>query len=250
MLNALVMVSIILLFACYDFLLPAYWLFSPRGSFETTERFTKLAVRHIFSLMASYCGVKLSFENLSGRELPERFLLVSNHQSLMDIPVCMKLFSMKNLRFVAKWELRQGIPFISLILRSQGHALIRRRGDAIQAMHSIRRYARRCEREGTCPVIFPEGTRSRDGEIGVFHTAGIRRILEETPLPLVVAVLEGGWRVAKVKDIPRNLSKAHFLVRVLTVTSTMSAKKEVLAAVSAAREKIAIELTRLREGKA
>jgi len=117
-------------------------------------------------------------------------------------------------------------------------------------MHSIRRYARRCEREGTCPVIFPEGTRSRDGEIGVFHTAGIRRILEETPLPLVVAVLEGGWRVAKVKDIPRNLSKAHFLVRVLTVTSTMSAKKEVLAAVSAAREKIAIELTRLREGKA
>lgn len=247
MLNALVMVSIILLFACYDFLLPASRLFSPRRSFETTERYTKLAIRHIFSLMASYCGVKLSFENLSGQELPDRFLLVANHQSLMDIPVCMKLFPTRILRFVAKWELRQGIPFISLILRRQGHALIRRRGDATQAMHTIRRYARRCEREGTCPVIFPEGTRSRDGEIGVFHTAGIRRILEETPLPVVVAALEGGWRVAKVKDIPRNLSKAHFLVRVLTVTSTLSAKKEVLAAVSAAREKIAVELTRLRE---
>ncbi len=247
MLNALVMVSIILLFACYDFLLPASRLFSPRRSFETTERYTKLAIRHIFSLMASYCGVRLSFENLSGQELPERFLLVTNHQSLMDIPVCMKLFPTRILRFVAKLELRQGIPFISLILRSQGHALIRRRGDATQAMHAIRRYARRCEREGTCPVIFPEGTRSRDGKIGVFHTAGIRRILEETPLPVVVAALEGGWRVAKVKDIPRNLSKAHFLVRVLTVTSTLSAKKEVLAAVSAAREKIAAELTRLRE---
>jgi len=196
--------------------------------------------------MRSYCGVRLDFENVSGRELPERFLLIPNHQSLMDIPVCMALFPERMLRFVAKWELRQGIPFISLILRSQGHALIRRNGDASQAMRSIRRYARRCEREGTCPAIFPEGTRSPDGEVGAFHTAGVRRILGEAPLPIVVAALEGGWRIAKIKDIVRNLGEARFSVRVLSVTPVLSSKSDVIEAISAARREIAADLAKTR----
>jgi 1-acyl-sn-glycerol-3-phosphate acyltransferase len=247
MLNILVIVAILLLFALYDILLPASRFLAPRYSFETTERFTRKAVSHIFGLMRAYCGVRLEFENVSGHELPGRFLLISNHQSLMDIPVCMTLFPERMLRFVAKWELREGIPFISLILRSQGHALIRRKGDATQAMRSIQRYARRCEREGTCPVIFPEGTRSPDGEVGAFHTAGIRKILDETPLPLVVAVLEGGWRIARIKDVVRNLYNASFRVRVLSVTDTLSGKRAVLEAISAAREEISAELAKIRE---
>ncbi len=196
--------------------------------------------------MRLYCRVGLEYENRSGSELPERFLLVANHQSLLDIPVCFALFPGRRLRFVAKWELRDGIPFVSLILRIQGHALIRRDGEATQAMRSIRRYARRCEREGTCPVIFPEGKRSLDGEVGVFHTAGVRKILDETALPVVAAVLDGGWRVAKLKDILKNLGEARFRVRVLSVTPVLSAKKEVLVALAAAREEIAAGLKSMR----
>jgi 1-acyl-sn-glycerol-3-phosphate acyltransferase len=246
MLNALVIVSILILFACYDVILTLSRFLAPSRAFETTERFAKRSVRHIFNLMRSYCRVRLEFENLSGSELPEKFLLVANHQSLMDIPVCIALFPGRNLRFVAKRELGDGIPFVSLILRSQGHALVKRQGDATQAMRSLRRFARRCEREGTCPVIFPEGTRSRDGEVGVFHTAGVRKILDETALPVVVAVLDGGWRVAKMQDIVRNLRGARFRMRVLSVSGPMTAKKEVLAAISAARADIVEGLGRMR----
>jgi 1-acyl-sn-glycerol-3-phosphate acyltransferase len=113
-------------------------------------------------------------------------------------------------------------------------------------MRSIRRFARRCQREGTCPVIFPEGTRSPDGEVGVFHTAGVRKILEETPLPMVIAAIEGGWRVASVKGIVRDLKGSLFRVRVISVTAVLREKREVLEAISRAREEIAAGLADMR----
>lgn len=128
------------------------------------------------------------------------------------------LFAYYEILLVAKRELGDGIPFVSLLLRSQGHALVRRRGKSSQAMRSIRRFARRCEREGTCPVIFPEGTRSRDGEVGDFHTAGVRKILGEARLPIVVAVVEGGWRLASITGLMRNLRGARIGLSVLSVT--------------------------------
>jgi 1-acyl-sn-glycerol-3-phosphate acyltransferase len=244
--NGLVIIAIILLFISYEILLSLSRFLSPGRAFEITERLYKRAVHQIFNLMGTYCGVRLEFVNGSGRELPKRFLLVANHQSLMDIPVCIALFHEHKVRFVAKRELGSGIPFVSLILRSQGHALIKRRGDAPQAMRSILHFARRCEREGTCPVIFPEGTRSLDGTVGVFHTAGVRKVLAENPLPLVAAVIDGGWRIAKVKDLFRNLKGARYRVRILSISPSISKKKDVLEALERAREEIAIGLARMR----
>jgi 1-acyl-sn-glycerol-3-phosphate acyltransferase len=244
--NAVVIVAIVLLFVSYQFLLSLSRFLRPGRAFDTTERYYKRAVRQIFNLMNAYCRVRLEYENRSGRELPKRFLLVSNHQSLMDIPAFIALFPQRKVRFVAKRELGSGIPFVSLILRSQGHALIKRSGDAPQAMRSILRFARRCDREGTCPVIFPEGTRSRDGSVGVFHTAGVRKILTETPLPLVVAVIDGGWRIARLKSLLRNLQGVRFRVRVLSVTQTLSEKKDVLDALASAREEISLGLAAMR----
>jgi 1-acyl-sn-glycerol-3-phosphate acyltransferase len=247
--NALVIVSIFLLFLCDEFLAKLSRFCAPERAFETNERFLKRAARQIVLMMGTYCGLRLEYENRSGKELPERFLLVTNHQSLMDIPVLIDLFQGKNLRFVAKKELGLGLPFVSDILRNQGHALIKRDGDSSQAMRAILRFARRCEAEGSCPVIFPEGTRSCDGYVGTFHTAGVRKILAETPLPIVVAVMDGGWRVARFKSLLFNLQGVRFRVRVLSVTPSLSAKREVLSAVEAAREEIVRGLSALRDEK-
>jgi 1-acyl-sn-glycerol-3-phosphate acyltransferase len=247
MLNALVIISIIVLFACYDILLSISRILAPASIAETADRLARSSVRHIFRLMASYCAVKLIYENESGSELPERFLLIANHQSLMDIPISIALFPNHRLRFVAKRELGGCVPFVSNVLKSQGHALIRRSGDAAEAMRLIQRYAQRCEREGTCPVIFPEGTRSRNGELGVFHTAGVRKILAETALPVVIAAYDGAWRVASIKGLFRELRGARFRVRVLSVTPPMKAKREVLETISFAREKIQYSLAQIAE---
>jgi 1-acyl-sn-glycerol-3-phosphate acyltransferase len=248
MLNVLVVASIIILFIGFDLLLGLMTLLAPGRAFETREGFSRTAVRLIFSLMRSYSRVRLVFENVSGRELPERFLLVGNHQSLLDIPVSIALFPGRALRFVAKRELGAFVPFVSLVLRSQGHALVRRHGDAAEAMRTIRRFAHRCAAEGSCPVIFPEGTRSRDGRVGAFHTAGVRKILAETPLPMVVAVYDGAWRVAGLSGVIMRLRGARFRVRVLSVSPPLSAKREVLRAIAGAREQIVASLAALNEG--
>jgi 1-acyl-sn-glycerol-3-phosphate acyltransferase len=245
--NSLVIVSILLLFIYYEFLLSLSRFLRPGRVFELNEGYFQRAVHRIFIMMSAYCRVSLEYKNSSGQELPERFLLVSNHQSLMDIPAYIALFPERKVRFVAKRELGVGVPLVSTILRSQGHALIKRDGDATQAMRSILRFARRCEKEGTCPVIFPEGTRSRDGYVGSFHTAGVRKILAETPLPIVVAVIDGGWRIARFKALILHLRGVRFRVRVLSVTRPLSAKKEVLDAIAKAREDISLGLAAMRE---
>jgi len=244
--NALVVAAIIVLFIWYNILVGILRVLAPGRAAEVTERFARKSVRHIFTIMGCYCGVRLEIENRSGAELPGRFLLVANHQSLVDIPVFMSLIPERKLRFVAKKELGDGIPWVSMILRTQGHALVRREGEAAQAMRSIVRFARRCEAEGTCPVIFPEGTRTRDGEVGTFHTAGVRKILAETPLPMVVAALDGGWRIAKMRDIIANLGGASYTVRVLSILPATAAKKEVLSALERAREDITATVAAMR----
>jgi 1-acyl-sn-glycerol-3-phosphate acyltransferase len=57
--------------------------------------------------------------------MPDRCIVVSNHQSLLDIPILMHYFEPdRRLLFVAKKELGNGIPLISSVLRVGGHALI------------------------------------------------------------------------------------------------------------------------------
>jgi hypothetical protein len=66
------------------------------------------------------------------------------------------------------------------------------------------------------------------------------------PLPLVVAVLDGGWKVAKIKDVIDNLQGTRFRLRVLSVTPALGAKKEVLAALDKAHADIIAGLADLR----
>ena len=124
--------------------------------------------------------------------LPERFLILSNHQSLVDIAVLAYAFPRHNVRFVAKKELGRGVPGISFMLRNGGHALIDRRGSFRESQAKLIQLARFSRREPVCPAIFPEGTRSREGRVKKFHSAAVRTILAHHPLPAVsVAVRRG-----------------------------------------------------------
>ena len=175
-------------------------------------------------------------------------MIISNHQSLLDIPIIMEILPKGvRARFVAKKELAWGIPLISMLLRTSGHCLVKRKGDALQAMRTVTTMARRCKADGTIPVVFPEGTRSRTGFLGVFHSAGFRKIQEIDALPTLVVAVDGGWKVAKLRDFFRNFGKTEYSARFLALLPASANKKESLSVLDKSRELIEKSLEETRE---
>jgi 1-acyl-sn-glycerol-3-phosphate acyltransferase len=120
-------------------------------------------------------------------------------------------------RFVAKKSLGRGIPLISFFLNRLGHSLVQQDGDPVHAMKAIETMMQRSRREGTVPVIFPEGHRSTTGALGTFHSAGFRKILEVDPLPILVVCIDGGWKYAKLGDFFKGFGNEPYTVRFVRV---------------------------------
>ncbi len=239
--NLLIVALLLSAFAYWEILLLISRALLPKDKALTSLlKYERKAIQSIFLLFRSYRGFRIECEGLEPGSVPERFLLVANHQSLLDIPVLMYLMpGDTRARFVAKRELAWGIPLISLLLRKAGHGLVKRKGDALNAMRSVTAMARRCAAEGYIPVIFPEGTRSRTGELGVFHSAGYRKILEVEALPILVAAVEGGRHVVTLKDFFRNFGRSPYRVRYVALLPPPAGKKEALERLSQARTLIA-----------
>lgn len=135
-------------------------------------------------------------------------ILAANHQSLVDIPLCLTAFR-REVRFLAKRELAR-IPLFGRAMAAAGNLFVDR-DDPRDAVHMMRRAAAALGR-GSAVVVFPEGTRSSDGAIGEFRP-GAFYIAWKTGAPLVPVYLEGG-RQALPKGSLR-LRPAELRVRVL-----------------------------------
>lgn len=118
----------------------------------------------------------------------------SNHQSIYDIPI---LFSAipRELRIVAKDSLG-GVPFVGWHLRLAGHLLVDRRSPGAGILKRMRRLVA----EHTSLIVFPEGTRSRDGRIGRFK-GGVFLLAIEHGLPIVPVTVDGSVRVMTRGDL-------------------------------------------------
>jgi 1-acyl-sn-glycerol-3-phosphate acyltransferase len=126
------------------------------------------------------------------------YIIISNHQSLYDIVLIGGLLFSNLPKYVAKAELGRWIPSVSLNLKQGGHALIDR-GDVSSAMEEIRGLGERVQARNRSAVIFPEGTRSKDGSLGSFKRAGARALLAAADhLAVVPVAIQGSWRLNKM----------------------------------------------------
>ncbi|MGL4982985.1 MAG: lysophospholipid acyltransferase family protein [Treponemataceae bacterium] len=189
----------------------------------------------IFSTLDLIVGFKTFLYKDHKNELPEQFLILSNHQSVLDIPLYMKFIPQKKLRFVAKAELGRYVITVSEMLRVQQHALIKRTGSPSLAMKTLDVFAENTKKNNYCPVLFPEGSRSRDGKLNSFKPAGFRRLMEKNPLPVVVCVLDGGFKIASLIGIVRNLCKGEYRVKILKVFPPPQTKAEQIAILDEAK---------------
>jgi 1-acyl-sn-glycerol-3-phosphate acyltransferase len=118
-------------------------------------------------------------------------IFVANHQSLFDIPPMGWFLRTYNPVFVAKKELEYGTPSVSYNLRKSGAALIDRT-DARQSLSELGRLGGRLKARECSVIIFPEGTRSRDGMPRPFAGAGLAILLKKAPAALIVPIAISG----------------------------------------------------------
>ena len=130
-----------------------------------------------FFLVKSMLIIGSPCSNSKRTPLPENasLIFVSNHQSTFDIPPIGWFFRKHSPKFVAKIELGRGIPSVSYNLKYGGAALINRK-DPKQAITELVRFSKRIHEKKWGAIIFPEGTRSRDGSPKKFATNGLKVI--------------------------------------------------------------------------
>ena len=143
-------------------------------------------------------GIPYRVMGLESVPLEKPLVIASNHQSWFDIFLLAAVMP-GSLRFVAKKELAS-VPLLGRAMRQAGHVFIDRQNR--QAAFGAYDEAAAAIRAGISAVVFPEGTRSRTGELlpfkkGPFVLAIAARV------PLVPAYCagtftlmpKGSWRI-------------------------------------------------------
>jgi 1-acyl-sn-glycerol-3-phosphate acyltransferase len=122
----------------------------------------------------SLCGVKLVVKGLEDvrNDLPRVYM--ANHQSYFDIFTILAGLPV-DFKFILKKELMR-IPILGMAMKRAGYISIDR-GDGRKAILSVNRAADQI-RNGASVLIFPEGTRSRDGVVGEFKKGGFHLALK------------------------------------------------------------------------
>jgi 1-acyl-sn-glycerol-3-phosphate acyltransferase len=135
------------------------------------------------------------------------YVMVANHNSLVDIFVLFRLFT--HFKWVSKIE-NFRLPFIGWNMSLNGYVPLRR-GDR----ESVVRMLARCEtllREGNSVMLFPEGTRSKTGELKPFKP-GAFELAVRTGLPVLPIAVTGTFAALPKHGV--RIAAQRIVVRVL-----------------------------------
>lgn len=136
------------------------------------------------------------------------YVMVANHQSLLDILVLFRLF--KHFKWVSKIE-NFRVPCVGWNMSLNRYIKLRR-GDK----QSVEQMMNACEQtlaEGSSVMIFPEGTRSEDGRLRPFKH-GAFTLAQRCRAPLLPIVVRGSSQALPKRGFVLQ-GRHHIYVRVL-----------------------------------
>ena len=150
-------------------------------------------------ILLSITGTKVKIQGLENINPQKSYILVSNHQSAFDIFALLGYLS-HQFRWIAKASLFRA-PFLGWAMSRIGYIPIERDSPK-KAYRSMLRAAEKVQ-QGVSVIIFPEGTRSPDGNLQPFKK-GVFLIALKSQAPIVPIAIRG-----TAKIMPKGDWRAH-----------------------------------------
>jgi 1-acyl-sn-glycerol-3-phosphate acyltransferase len=135
-------------------------------------------------------GAKVVVFGRENVEAGKTFLFLANHQSYCDPPALFVTIP-RNVRLILKKELRK-LPLLGLIMELGGFVFIDRK-DRVQSVNGMKQAVRQLQL-GNSFLIYPEGTRTRTGELGPFKKGPFIMAIE-SGIPIVPISVRGSYDI-------------------------------------------------------
>lgn len=181
---------------------PIQWLCLKIGGYAAHKKSVDLLNA---MLVASYYTLGNSVRFIQEQDLQSDrpIIFVANHQSTYDIPPLIYFLRKHHGKFISKIELATAhIPSISFNLKYGGAANIDRK-DPKQSIAEILKLANNMRDKNWSAFIFPEGTRTKTGQMKNFAIGGIATLLKKNPDALIVPIaINGSYEMTQFGAYP------------------------------------------------
>ncbi len=202
------------------------------GIFNPYSKASNAVIRIWAKSILWAAGIKVEVQGLENLGSEKPAIYIANHQSLFDVLASVAAIP-GTVRFIAKKELFR-IPIFAQGMRIAGMIEIDR-SNSKAAQKSLTAAAVRMRR-GVSVIIFPEGTRSRDGNIQAFKKGGFVLAIKGR-FPIIPTVIHGSFGIMQKKSL--KLSKGKIVVQFLeAVDSSQYTYEDRVKLVNDVRQKI------------
>ena len=207
---------------------------------RTVHELSRILVRIFFATPPRW---RTKIEGMQYVDRKKSYVIVLNHNAMTDIPTL--YYVPLNFRWVSKREVFR-LPFFGQFLSLHGDICIDR-GRGSEAMEQLLRKGKMWISRGTSVAIFPEGTRSKDGEIHRFK-AGAFALAQEAGVEILPIVLDGTTTLVKKNKLFnwKNTIKLRILQPVPADRVCATETKELMESV---HDRMAAALAEMRTAK-
>jgi 1-acyl-sn-glycerol-3-phosphate acyltransferase len=178
--------------------------------FRPVSRWISVTLMKLWMMLAIFfSGVKVKITGTEKIDRKRSYVFMSNHISAADIAILYAACPV-SISFLAKRELFF-VPFFGWGIAAGGHIPINR-SNPKSARRSIDRAVRLLSSGKTSLAVFPEGTRSRTGEMGEFKL-GVFSLAIQAGTPVVPVAIRGSRQI---------LPKGSYFINPAPVTVSIS----------------------------
>jgi 1-acyl-sn-glycerol-3-phosphate acyltransferase len=171
-------------------------------------------------------------------------VIIMNHQSVLEVAPLIYIMGDRLPRFVARSRYARGIPTVSPAIKYLDCVIVDPRRDRAAAVVALHNASKQGLRHSI--MLFPEGHRTKDGEIQEFRPAGMVALLKDRQMPVWTIVGDGFWKFRKVMDTFFGLGSVRGRLKLVECVLSPKNMDDLPAFIEERRQNMIRELAKMR----